>query len=281
MQRTLILPVAALLILPMAGCGKVQARAELKKGNSYYQQEQYTKALDYYKRGLELDPDATFAWRSVGLSALALYRPGDADPKNQQYAATAIDAFEKFLAENPDDTKIEDYLMATYVNAEKYNEALAFIDRRVAERPDEAGKLGQAKVNILTKADRLDEAFKQVDLLQGEDKAKTLYAIGSTAWDKVYHDAGKLDYEGKGKMVDLGLGALKQALAIDPEYVDAMVYTGLLYPREVEARHRRRPAAGGRDDRVGLDQEGPGNAQEEGGRAAGAGPCPCQHLIGG
>jgi tetratricopeptide (TPR) repeat protein len=229
MQRTLILPVAALLILPLAGCGKIQARAELKKGNSYYTQEQYSKALDYYKRGLELDPDATFAWRSVGYSALALYRPGDNDPKNQQYATTAIDAFEKYLAENPDDTKIEDYLMATYVNAEKYNEALSFIDRRVQERPEEAGKLGQAKVNILTKADRLDEAFKQVSSLQGEDKVKTLYAIGSTAWDKVYHDPGKLDFDGKARLVNLGLEALKQALAIDPNYVDAMVYNGLLY----------------------------------------------------
>ena len=229
MQRTLILPVAALLILPMVGCGKVQARAELKKGNSYYQQEQYTKALDYYKKGLELDPDATFAWRSVGLSALALYRPGDNDPKNEQYANTAIDAFEKYLADYPDDTKIEDYLMSTYVNAKKYNEALAFIDRRVAERPDEAGKLGQAKVNILTQADRLDEAFKLVDLLQGEDKAETLYSIGVAAWDKVYHDAGKLDYEAKGKMVDIGLGALKQALAIKPDYFEAMVYNSLLY----------------------------------------------------
>jgi tetratricopeptide (TPR) repeat protein len=229
MQRTLILPVAALLILPMAGCGKIQARAELKKGNSYYQQEQYTKALDYYKKGLNLDPDATFAWRSVGLSALALYRPGDNDPKNQQYASTAIDAFEKFLADNPDDSKIEDYLMATYVNAEKYNEALAFIDRRIKERPDEAGKLGQARINILTKADRLDEAFKQVNLLQGEDKAKTLYSIGVTAWDKVYHDPGKLDFDGKSKLIALGLNALQQALAIDPNYVDAMIYNGLLY----------------------------------------------------
>jgi tetratricopeptide (TPR) repeat protein len=229
MQKTLILPVAALLVLPLAGCGKIQARAELKKGNSYYTQEQYTKALDYYKKGLELDPDATFAWRSVGLSALALYRPGDTDPKNQQYAATAIDAFEKFLADNPNDSKIEDYLLATYVNAEKYNEALAFIDRRSKERPDEAVKLGQAKVNILTKADRLDEAFKQVDLLQGDDKAKTLYSIGVTAWDKVYHDPGKLDADGKGKLVTLGLDALSKALAIQPDYVDAMVYTGLLY----------------------------------------------------
>ncbi len=229
MQKTLMLPVAALLILPLVGCGKIQARAELKKGNSYYTQEQYSKALDYYKKGLELDPDATFAWRSVGLSALALYRPGDNDPKNQQYAATAIDAFEKFLAENPNDSKIEDYLLATYVNAEKYNEALAFIDRRAKERPEEASKLGQAKVNILTKADRLDEAFKQVDLLQGEDKAKTLYAIGVTAWDKVYHDPGKLDADGKNKLIALGLDALSKSLAVQPDYVDSMVYTGLLY----------------------------------------------------
>jgi tetratricopeptide (TPR) repeat protein len=229
MQRTLILPVAALLILPLAGCGKIEARAELKKGNSYYTQEQYSKALDYYKKGLELDPDATFAWRSVGYSALALYRPGDNDPKNQQYATTAIDAFEKYLAENPDDTKIEDYLMATYVNAEKYNEALSFIDRRIQERPAESVKLEQAKVNILTKADRLDEAFKMADKLQGEDKAKTLYAIGSTAWDKVYHDPGKLDADGKARLINLGLDALKQALATDPNYVEAMVYNGLLY----------------------------------------------------
>jgi tetratricopeptide (TPR) repeat protein len=229
MQKTLILPVAALLLVPLAGCGKIQARAELKKGNSYYAQDQYSKALDYYQKGLSLDPDATFAWRSVGLSALALYRPGDNDPKNQQYATTAIDAFEKFLAENPNDSKIEDYLLATYVNAEKYNEALAFIDRRAKERPEEASKLGQAKVNILTKADRLDEAFKQVDLLQGDDKTKTLYAIGVTAWDKVYHDPGKLDADGKTKLISLGLDALKQALALQPDYVDAMVYTGLLF----------------------------------------------------
>jgi tetratricopeptide (TPR) repeat protein len=229
MQRTLVVSVAALLVLPLAGCGKIQARAELKKGNSYYTQEQYAKALDYYKQGLQHDPDATFAWRSVGYSALALYRPGDNDPKNQQYATTAIDAFEKYLAENPDDTKIEDYLMATYVNAEKYNEALSFIDRRIQERPAEAGKLEQARVNILTKADRLDEAFKMADKLQGEDKAKTLYAIGSTAWDKVYHDPGKLDADGKTRLIDLGLQALQQALALDPNYVEAMVYNGLLY----------------------------------------------------
>jgi len=51
MQRILILPVSALLVLSATGCSKVQARADLKKGNSYYTQEQYAKALDYYQRG--------------------------------------------------------------------------------------------------------------------------------------------------------------------------------------------------------------------------------------
>jgi tetratricopeptide (TPR) repeat protein len=228
MQRILIFPLAALLLVSAVGCGKVQARAELKKGNSYYQQEQYSKAMDRYQKGLELDPDATFAWRSLGLSALALYRPGDEDPKNKQYATTAIDAFEKYLAEYPDDEKIEDYLMATYVNAEKYQEALAFIDRRLQEKPEAAPKLQTSRINILTKADRLEEAFKMVSNLQGDEKAKALYSIGTMAWDKSYHDPGQLDYESKSQLIDMGLDAEKQALAVKPDYVEAMIYYSLL-----------------------------------------------------
>ena len=65
--------------------------------------------------------------------------------------------------------------------------------------------------------------------MQGQDKAKTLYAIRSTAWDRVYHDPGKLDFDGKSRMINLGLQALQQSLAMDPNSVPTMVYTGLLY----------------------------------------------------
>jgi|SRR6185295_2742823 len=228
MQRTLILPLAALLILPALGCAKVQARAELKKGNSYYQQEQYSKAMDYYQKGLELDPDATFAWRSLGLAAIALYRPGDENPRNLEYANTAIDAFEKYLAEYPDDQKIPEYLMSTYVNAKKYDEALAFIDKRIQEKPEQAANLQRAKVTILTQAGRLDKAFQLANGLQGEQRAQALYSIGVSAWDKVFHDPGTLDYEGKGKLVDMGLDAIKKAMEAKKDYSEAMIYYGLL-----------------------------------------------------
>ncbi len=229
MQRILILPVAALLILPAAGCGKIEARAELKRGNSFYQQEQYSKAMESYKRGLHLDPDASFAWRSLGLSALALYRPGEAEKKNQEYADTAINAFQKFLAENPEDTKIEDYLMATYVNAGKYDEALKYIDQRDQRKPEDAPKFQQARFNILAKAGRLDDALQQANQLAPADKPAALYSIGTAAWQKVYQDKGTLNADAKNKLIDMGLGVEKQAMDLKPDYSDAMFYYGLLF----------------------------------------------------
>jgi tetratricopeptide (TPR) repeat protein len=228
MQRTSILLLAALLALSAAGCAKVQARAELKKGNSYYQQEQYSKAMDYFKRGLDLDPDATFAWRSLGLSALAMYRPGDDTPKNLEYGRTSIDAFEKYLAEYPNDEKVEDYLMAMYVNLKKYDEALSFIDRRSQERPDEAPKLQVARSNILTQAGRLDKALQLAQALPPEQRSVSLYSIGMTAWDKVFHDPGTMDFEERNKLVDMGIDAVKKAVDAKPDYSEAMVCYGLL-----------------------------------------------------
>jgi tetratricopeptide (TPR) repeat protein len=230
MQRTLILPVAALLVaLPAVGCGKVQARAELKKGNSYYQQEQYSKALDYYQRGLELDPDATFAWRSLGLSALALYRPGDESPKNRGYGETAIDAFEKYLADYPDDEKVQEYLMSMYVNDKKYDDALAYVDQQQAENPEEAGKFTQYKINILTQAGRLKQAYQMAQQLPGNDqRAAAFLSIGQSVWDKSFRDPGTMPVEAKTELVDMGLDALKKANDLKKDYFEGLVYYGLV-----------------------------------------------------
>ena len=271
MQRLLILPVAALLVLPAVGCGKVQARAELKKGNSYYQQEQYAKALDYFKRGMELDPDATFAWRSVGLSALALYRPGDNEPKNTQYAATAVDAFEKYLADYPDDAKVEDYLLSTYVNARKFDEAIAFIDQRLAEKPEEAVKLNGYKIRILTQAGRLDQAFQLAAQVPAEERAVALYSIAVSAWDKSFHDPGTMRLRVEEPAGRHGSGRDQEV--VRPEE-GLLRDHGLLRPappREGQGRDRRRTAPRARGRGADLAAEGPRATQESRRGATGAG----------
>src|ERR1700680_3015823 len=170
MRRSLVLAALALLALPpLGGCRRLQARVELKKGNSLYQQEQYSAAMAEYQKGLELDPSDTFAWRSVGLAALALYRPGDDSPKNLEYGHIAADAFQKYLKENPDDAKVQDYLMSILVSSKQYQQALAFVDQLQQQNPNEANDPKWNKYRVV--------GFVRVLLLQLVDEREGLLVL--------------------------------------------------------------------------------------------------------
>jgi tetratricopeptide (TPR) repeat protein len=227
MQRSLAVPVALLLLLPgLTGCNKIKARAELKQGNAMYENEQYKAALKQYQIGLELDPEATFAWRSVGLSALALYKPGENSPQNNQYAQTATDAFEKYLAAYPDDEKVRDYLLSTYVNAKMYDKAMAYLDEQAKNQPNKP-ELKSAKVRLMIQSGNLPEAAKLAQSYQGPNRHEILATIGIEAWNKAYNDP-TLDTATRTEMVDMGLATLEQALKDKPDYFQGLVYYNLL-----------------------------------------------------
>ncbi|HXO30615.1 MAG TPA: hypothetical protein VOA80_24955 [Thermoanaerobaculia bacterium] len=230
MRRSLVLAALALLALPLlGGCRRLQARVELKKGNSLYVQEQYSAAMVEYQKGLELDPSDTFAWRSVGLSALALYRPGDDSPKNLEYGRIAADAFQKYLKENPDDAKVQDYLMSILVSSKQYQQALAFVDQLQQQNPNEANdpKWNKYRVNVLIQAGRLPDAEQLALKTPGPEQPVSLYSIGVEAWHKVYN-VNTIDYAAKQQLVELGLRALRKSVEIKPDYFDAMFYLGLM-----------------------------------------------------
>ncbi len=229
MHKRPIAIVLALVLFSAAGCSKFTARVELNKGNALYAEEEYQEALTHYERGLELDPKATFAWRSVGLSALALYRPGDESPANKEFGKKAIQAFENYLSdpEFAADEKVRDYLLTTYVNAEEYDRALAYIDEE--EKAKGANpKYTKTKINILSKAEQYDKVSDLAMNYKGEDQAEVLYTLGVTAWDESYNDP-KWALADREKIVDKGLAAVDKALQIKPDYFEAMAYYNLLY----------------------------------------------------
>src|SRR5687767_15340884 len=115
----------AVTLVLSTGCHKFEARVHLKEGNVLYESEAYKNALEKFQKGLEIDPAATFAWRSVGLSAMALHRPGVEGEENKLYADTAIDAFNKYLKDYPKDEKVEEYLTTVLINDNRFDEALA------------------------------------------------------------------------------------------------------------------------------------------------------------
>lgn len=226
MRKPFVVPALLLLALPLTGCNKVQARVELKEGNQYYQEEKWQAALNQYKKGLELDPDATFAWRSAGMSALALYKPGDASPKNQEIVQEAITAFENYLEDYPDDTKVREFLMGLYLDAKKYDEALAYVDRQLQKDPDST-PLFNTKIRILIAQDKLREVAQLAQSHRGENQADILRNVGQHAWNKSFNDAS-LSLETRTQYVETGREALQKALQLKPNDADSMVYYGLI-----------------------------------------------------
>lgn len=242
MHKCSIAIAVTLLMLPAVGCNKVKARIEMKQGNEYYANEEYKEALAEFQKGLENDPSATFAWRSVGLSALAMFKPGDESPANQELGRVATDAFEKYLAdpENAGDQKVKDYLLSMYLNSKQFDKALAFVDQELQKDPAKAGDFMRSKINILNQAGRFEEAAKLGMAFEGPDAPEILYTLGVSAWDKSYNDPS-YSLADREHIVDLGLAATEKALKIKPDYFEAMAYYNLLY-RE-KAKMTTDPAA--------------------------------------
>jgi tetratricopeptide (TPR) repeat protein len=231
MKRPIPVLLALLLLTPfLGGCHKVRARVEMKKGNERYLNENYREALAQYQKGLELDPSATFAWRSVGLSALALYKPGDNSKANREMGDLAVKAFESYLEDYPDDEKVRDYLISTYVNSKKYDQALAYLEKQAQADPDNAN-IQASRIRLLIEAGRVPEARQLASQLPpNEAKAEALYTLGVGAWDDAFHGKNTMvPVAEQEKRIDEALAGMQEALRIKPDYFEAMVYYNLLF----------------------------------------------------
>lgn len=231
MKRPIPVLLALLLLTPfLGGCHKVRARVEMKKGNERYLNENYREALAQYQKGLELDPSATFAWRSVGLSALALYKPGDNSRANREMGDLAVKAFESYLEDYPDDEKVRDYLISTYVNSKKYDQALAYLEKQAQADPDNAN-IQASRIRLLIEAGRVPEARQLANQLPpNQAKAEALYTLGVGAWDEAFHGKNMtIPAAEREQRIDQALAGMEEALRINPEYFEAMVYYNLLF----------------------------------------------------
>lgn len=231
MKRPIPVLLALLLLTPfLGGCNKVRARVEMKKGNERYLNEAYREALAQYQKGLELDPNATFAWRSVGLSALALYKPGDNSKANREMGDLAVHAFESYLEDYPDDEKVRDYLISTYVNSKKYDQALAYLEKQAQADPDNAA-IQSSRIRLLIEAGRVPEARQLANQLPpNQAKAEALYTLAVGAWDEAFHGKNlMIPVDQREQRIDQALVGMEEALRIKPDYFEAMVYYNLLY----------------------------------------------------
>ncbi|MFI5180352.1 MAG: tetratricopeptide repeat protein [Thermoanaerobaculia bacterium] len=213
------------------GCGRLQSRQLIKKGNQYFKEQLYSDALEKYKQAKDLDPKEIRLDKFIAMSYMGMYNPGSQDPKNIEALGNAIEHFKKYLAAKPDDEKAAKLLVTTYMNSQKYDEAIDFFKDMVQRNPKDSAAVQTIAMLYAKKGDFENSMTWQRRRADNEPtNAEVYYTMGVTAWDKSYNSVPEaLPADQRRAIVEQGLKDLNKALELNPDYFEAMFYVNLLY----------------------------------------------------
>jgi tetratricopeptide (TPR) repeat protein len=232
-KAILILSIAGLAILGTS-CTQLKARNELNKGVAAFKNAQYPEAVEHFKIAVDLDPNFPTARLYLATAYMQQFIPGAESPENKQFAAAAHDQFQKVLDNDPNNTVAIASIASLYLNqkqfdeAEKWYQKLTSVDPKNADAYYSLGFIAWSKWYLPYQTARAKLGMKQEDPGPIKDK-------------KVKEDL-KAQF---GPVIDNGLKALDQALAINPDYDDAMAYENLLVRERADLE----------DDKAGYEKD--------------------------
>ncbi len=246
----------------------LKAQMAFKDANLAYQGQDYQKAIEKYKEALVHKPDLAVAYFYLGNSYDNLYKPArKGEAANDANLQEAVSYYRK-ATETIQEPKLRklsfEYLLASYGN-EKLNDpsqAEPIVKKLIDMEPDEpsnyfalakiyedAGNYEDAEKMLLGARDRRPKdattymqlaAFynrqgrfdKTIEALEARAAAEpnnpeAYYTIATYLWDKTFRDF-RLKEPEKRAYLDKGVAATDKAIAIKGDYLEAIVYKGLL-----------------------------------------------------
>jgi len=235
----LAVPILVAIVLA-PGCKNIRERGLLKKGNSLYTAQKYEEAIQQYSQLLELDPKNWLANYLTAVSYLALYHPGSDHPKDKEYAEKGIAAFERTLAlpaPTPEDReKTERFYLSFLDSAGEKDKAISYLEKQLEARPSDLALINQIATLYQKKGDfsKALEYFEKRAEMDPNNK-EAWYTLGVNCWARSYHGKETVSMEEREMVVDKGIMALDKALAIDPNYFEALSYINLIYREKAKA----------------------------------------------
>jgi tetratricopeptide (TPR) repeat protein len=230
MKRTFfVLVIVAFSAMSFLSCGQFKAKVEVKKGNELYNAKKYEDAIKHYKQALKFDKSLDTVHLNMALSYMALYVPGSTHPKDVEYANQAIAQFKEYLKNNPDDPKVNEYLITMFLNAERTDDAIAYFENHLKKNPNDTSTM-QKLAFIYAKSGKFDEALHwyQRRTQVEPNNPEAFYVIGVICWEKSYKFADVTPEE-RERLIKLGMDSLERAMKLNPKYSEAYLYMNLLY----------------------------------------------------
>ena len=190
-----------ILIVFAATFPQSEARDTINQGVRAFRNADYKAAVEYFKQALDLDPNMATAEIYLATAYAQQYVPGGRGADNEKNAQMAIQTFENVLRRDPNNLNALAGLASIYFN------------------------LGQSDTKQLQKSKEFYTKYAQLD----STNPIPYYTIGVLDWLIVYDKNNTSSTDEKSKVIDEGLASIDNALALNPNFDDAMTYKNLLF----------------------------------------------------
>jgi tetratricopeptide (TPR) repeat protein len=194
-KKLVTLTLLVLVALSATNCKKLQARDNLNKGIKAFRDTHYEKAVDYFKAATELDPELTNAELYLATAYAQQYIPGGGSDENKKFADNAIQTFEKVLQKDSKNTSAVAGLAGIYQSLNDFQKAREYYKKQQELEPT---------------------------------NATAFYSLGSIDWYICYDKNNPPPPEEQMVITTEGLASLDKAIAINPDYEEALTFKNLL-----------------------------------------------------
>ncbi|MDQ1470628.1 MAG: hypothetical protein QOJ99_2108 [Bryobacterales bacterium] len=200
-----------------SGCDKLKARDNINGGTAAFKAGNFSAAADHFKTAVALDPTIPNIRIYLATAYIQQYIPGTETAENKKYADAAIEELNKQLEADPKNVLATQYLANVYYQMKDFPKAQEWSRKVVELDPKDKGALytlGVIPWIQFVAADRearLNEKMKPEDpgpLKDPKERAALKEKYWQSLTDGIEHE--------------------KKALAVDPEYENAMAYMNLL-----------------------------------------------------
>ncbi len=140
-SRTLFSLALVALVASTTGCDTLRARARAQKGVEKYRDGEIAEAAKLFREAAEIDSTVPPIIINRGFTHLALYQLSPRTKEGQEAANIAVQSFRQYMEMpklKPEQRqRARDYLLQTFVDAKKYDEAVDFFKPQVErDNPD-------------------------------------------------------------------------------------------------------------------------------------------------
>jgi len=228
LSQTWIAMVLAILVATSSGCGvinRIRAKNELNEAARAYREGHFEEAENHSRRAYELDPTNKTAPMFIARTLHAQYRPGVQTPENLAKARAAIEAYQKILAENPNDDEAYKAIAYLYGATKDDQKLRQWITSRAANDATEPEKRAEAYIVLASKD--WDCSFKISEL--PTNKVTTIDPATNKATVSYKKPKEQKEFDTAQMCVKQGLTEAENAIKFDPNNESAWSYkTNLL-----------------------------------------------------